>query len=78
MRYRAGTRPQNGGRWAELELEDSDMTEVPGWENLSLGERYKAMALRAELLMVSNLLAHGDISSEYAESRVRHLREVFG
>jgi hypothetical protein len=75
VKARSAARPGGSGKEIAVELDDNDMTDVDGFQYLSAIERFRAMSDRADLMLVEYLLRRGDISREYAEQRIREIRE---
>lgn len=73
MKVRAGARP--GGKLIEVELEDEDMLrDMPDWHEKGASEKWRAMTDRADMMLVEYMLRRGDISREYAETRIREIK----
>lgn len=74
MKVRHSARPGGGGKEIAVELDESDMADVPGFADFPLAKKFRAMTDRCDLLVVEYLLRRGDISREFAEQRIREIR----
>lgn len=74
MRAKADGRLANGGS-IEITLEESDGEAlIPGWADLHLGERWRALSDRADLMIVEYMHRRNEISTQYLKQRVREIK----
>ena len=63
------------GKQLDCELDENDgARDIPGWEEMTLIGRWRALSRKADELVVDWLFRHGDISKEYAQQRIREIR----
>lgn len=74
MKVRTGCKVGGSLQFIEVELDDADMADQPGFADLATPARFKAMSQRADLMVVKYLMENGHISEEYAAQRVREIR----
>lgn len=75
MKVRSEARVSGSGQLISVELEASDMVgEVENFDSLSLSDKFKAMSVRADLLVIKYLLEGQHVSQEWAMERVRQIR----
>lgn len=75
MKVYSAAKPAGGGKEYGVGLEDSDMADVEGWDTLGVAEKHKRMTDRADMMLVALMLRRGDISQEFAEQRIREIRQ---
>jgi hypothetical protein len=73
MKARSEARVGGTGQIISVELEDSDMFEVDGYDSMSLAQRWVKMTTKADLLVIKYLLDGQHVSQEWAAERVQQI-----
>lgn len=74
MNVRSEAHPGGSGKTIAVELEDNDMRDVDGFDDLPMAVRWRKMTDRADSLLVEWMLRRGDISSEFASQRMNEIK----
>lgn len=75
MKVRSGARIAGSSQSIDVELEDSDMRDIEGWDEKPLAERWRTMTKRADTLLVEYMLRGGHITQEYANDRLQQINK---
>lgn len=74
MKFRTGTRVPGSNQTVDLELEDSDMSDLPDWDTYPLSKKWQVMTVRGDSLIVEYLFRNEHISKEFAQQRMAEIK----
>lgn len=75
VRSEAGI-PGTNHQIISVELDDSDMFEVEGFDTMGLSQRWVTMTTKADLLVIKYLLDGQHVSQEWAAARVQQIMQA--
>lgn len=75
MKVRSVARITGSNQTIDVELEDSDMQDIPDWMELPLAKRFQVMTQRADSLVIEYMYRNNHISKEFAQQRMGEIRD---
>lgn len=76
MKVKCGAISPDGKKTIDIELDPNDMRDVEGFDGMTPYNQWKAMTDRGDTFVVEYLARRGDISMEFAASRIKAIKGI--